>query len=134
MMAAHFFCPGCWKEIAQADLRCPHCGYLLEDFHGLSYEQKLILAVGHPVREHRMMAIRVLGSLRSQAAVAALGSLLDRETDYYVIREAVVALRKIGGTQALRRIERLRHHPSRLVRTLSRAALGGATDGQRARG
>lgn len=123
-MAAHFFCPGCWKEIGEGDERCPHCGYALEEGQGLSYEQKLIRALGHPIRENRMMAARILGELKSQAAVPALGSLLGRESDYYVIREVVVALRNVGGSQALRLIDRLRSHPSRMVRRLSRAAPG----------
>ncbi|NPV04634.1 MAG: HEAT repeat domain-containing protein [Syntrophaceae bacterium] len=91
-------------------------------------------ALGHPVRENRMMAIRILGDLKSQAAVPALGGLLDGERDYYVIREAVVALRKIGGPQSLRRIRSLQRHPSRMVRRLSRAALGNGGNGESARG
>lgn len=125
-MASHFFCPGCWKEIAERDERCPHCGYALGEYQGLSYEQKLIRALDHPIRENRMMAVRILGDLKSQAAVPALGALLDRESDYYVIRETVGALHKIGTSEAIRLIEGLQAHRSEMVRKLVMAAMRGA--------
>jgi hypothetical protein len=37
-MARRFFCPGCWMEIGEKADRCPHCGYALKDFQGLSYD------------------------------------------------------------------------------------------------
>jgi hypothetical protein len=37
-MAPRFFCPGCWMEIGEKVDRCPHCGYALKDFQGLSYD------------------------------------------------------------------------------------------------
>ncbi|MCU0583419.1 MAG: HEAT repeat domain-containing protein [Syntrophales bacterium] len=124
-MAAHFFCPGCWREIGKSERRCPDCGYVLEDFQGLPYEGKLIRALDHPVRENRMMAIRILGDLKAQAALPAFEKVLERETDYYVIREVVVALHKIGTTAAIRRIESLRGHPSTMVRKLVKMVLCG---------
>jgi len=125
-MALRFFCPGCWMEFGEKADRCPHCGYALKEFQGLSYEQKLLMALHHPVRENRMMAIRILGDLTSQAAVPALGNLLEQEKDYYVIREIIGSLFKVGGTEAIQRIERLQGHPSEMVRKLSRAAMRGA--------
>jgi|WetSurMetagenome_2_1015567.scaffolds.fasta_scaffold81677_2 HEAT repeat protein len=124
-MALRFFCPGCWMEIGEKADRCPHCGYALKDFQGLSYEQKLLLALHHPVRENRMMAIRILGDLASQAAVPALGDLLEQEKDYYVIREIIGSLFKIGGPAAIQRIERLQGHPSKMVRKLVKMVLRG---------
>ncbi len=47
-MALRFFCPGCWMEIEQKADRCPHCGYALNEYQGLSYEQKLIRALSTP--------------------------------------------------------------------------------------
>jgi hypothetical protein len=37
-MALRLFCPGCWMEIGEKADRCPHCGYALKDFQGLSYD------------------------------------------------------------------------------------------------
>lgn len=126
-MARRFFCPGCWMEIGEKVDRCPHCGYALEDFQGLSYENKLLLALHHPVRENRMMAIRILGDLASRVAVPALGDLLPGERDYYVIREIIRSLFKIGGPEAIPRIEGLQGHPSEMVRKLVKMALCGRT-------
>jgi HEAT repeat protein len=124
-MALRFFCPGCWMQIGEKADRCLHCGYALKDFQGLSYEQKLFLALHHPVRENRMMAIRILGDLASQAAVPALGDLLECEKDYYVIREIIGSLFKIGGPEAIQRIERLQGHHSEMVRKLVKMVLRG---------
>ena len=124
-MARRFFCPGCWMEIGEKTNRCPHCGYALKDFQELSYEQKLLMALHHPIRENRMMAIRILGDLASQAAVPALGDLLECEKDFYVIREIIRSLLKIGGTESIQRIEWLQGHPSEMVRKLVNMALCG---------
>ena len=129
-MALRFFCPGCWMEIGEKADRCPQCGYALKDFQGLSYEKKLLMALHHPLRENRMMAIRILGNLASQATVSALGDLLACEKDYYVIREIIGSLLKIGGTEAIQRIERLQGHPSEMVRKLVKMALRGRTSKQ----
>jgi len=124
-MALSFFCPGCWMEIGEKADRCLHCGYALKDYQGLSYEKKLLMALHHPVREIRMMAIRILGDLASRAAVCALGDLLECEKDYYVIREIIRSLLKIGGTESIQRIERLQGHASEMVRKLVNMALRG---------
>ncbi len=122
-MAVRFYCPRCWEEIEETVARCPHCGFELEDFQKQTYEKKLLMALRHPVREYRMMAIRVLGDLGIPETVTALAELLERENDYYVIREAVGSLLKVGGPEAMRGIRRLRDHPSELVRKLAHRTL-----------
>jgi len=114
-----FFCPQCWTEIPESALECPHCGYDLSSYERLSYEEKLILSLRHPLRENRMMAIRLLGDLQSERAVAALESMLKSEEDFYVLRETIHALAGIGNAESMRIIRGLRKHPSRLVRTVA---------------
>jgi len=128
-MAVHFYCPRCWEEIGQT-ARCPHCGFELQDFQKLSYEEKLLMALGHPVREYRMTAIRVMGDLGMPETVPALGNLLEQEKDYYVIREIISSLLKVGGPGAIRRISQLQGHPSEMVRKLARRVLSGVRSGR----
>jgi len=113
------FCPNCWVELDPAALVCNHCGYDLVQYQKLPFEQKLILALSHPIRENRMVAIQLLGDLRSTAALPAFKSILERENDYYVLREVVASLRKIGTKESLALVEGLGSHRSRLVRKLA---------------
>lgn len=120
-----FFCPQCWKEIPESALHCPHCRYDLSSYERLSYEEKLILALRHPLRENRMMAIRLLGELRSHTALALFESILKTEEDFYVVREVIYSLTKIGNESSKRIIQALRGHPSSLVRIVAEEVSAG---------
>lgn len=95
---------------------CPHCGYAISEYESLSYEKKLICALKHPVRENRMTAVQILGELRSHMALPAFTSILEKEEDFYVIREIIQALNKIGGEESKELLRRLKTHKSKLVR------------------
>ena len=98
---------------------CTCCGFPLSEYAGLSYEEKLILAVTHPLRENSMMAIRLLGDLKSDRAVAIFETMLETEEDFYRVREIVWSLEKIGTARSREIIQRLRYHPSGLVRQMA---------------
>lgn len=119
-MAARFFCPNCWKEIEAQSPRCAHCGYVVSQYDLRSLEEKLFYALKHPVRENRMMAIQLLGEIESKSAVAAFASILESESDFYVIREIINSLKKIASAESLDLIRKQHNHPSRLVRKLAR--------------
>ena len=63
-----------------------------------------------------MMAIRLLGELRSKAALPSFAAILETEEDYYVITVIILALDKIGTEESTNMIRRLKTHKSRLVR------------------
>lgn len=118
-MSSHFFCPNCWNEIkAQID-QCNYCGYDLKKYENLSYEKRLINALHHPIRENRMMAAQVLGEMKSIDAISAFKEIIETSDDYYLIREILLALKKIGSPESKDIISQLRAHKSSLV---SRAA------------
>jgi HEAT repeat protein len=117
-LAAHFFCPKCWKEIDGQTVKCPHCGYDISKHASLSYEEKLINTLNHPIDDSRMLAIKVLGDLRSQKAVPIFASILETEEDFYTIREIILSLDKIGGTESKNLIRQLHTHRSKLVRMI----------------
>jgi HEAT repeat protein len=114
-----FYCPNCWNEIAAGDTECAHCSYLVEEDNARSYEAKLIRALTHPVRENRMMAIQLLGELRSTSALPVFASLLEEEVDFHVIREIAQALGRIGTRERRGMLRDLEHHRSSLVRRLA---------------
>jgi HEAT repeat protein len=67
-----------------------------------------------------MMAIQVLGELRSRAALPMFASVLKIEEDFYVTREIILALEKIGGTESKKIIRRLKTHKSKLIRSAAK--------------
>lgn len=119
-----FFCPHCWKEIDDHADQCAHCGYDLKEYKNLSYEKKLINALGHPIRENRMMAAQLLGEIKSKDALAVFKKILETQDDYYFIKEILRALKKIGGTESDKMIERLKSHQSNLVRRAAKHLCG----------
>lgn len=123
-MPSHFFCPRCWKEISEKADQCAYCGYNLEEYKTLSYEKKLMNALHHPLRENRMMAIQVLGELRSREALPLFASLLETEEDFFVIRETMRALKRIGGRKSKEMLLSLKTHQSNLVRGEAKWLLG----------
>ena len=115
-----WFCPECWKQIEFQDIKCPRCGHSLSRYDNLSYEEKLIAALRHPIRENRMLAIQLLGDLRSQAALPVFRSMLEKEQDFYVVREITRSLAKIGSAVSEDIIRTLEYHSSRLVRRIAK--------------
>jgi HEAT repeat protein len=117
-MASRFFCPSCWKEIEAQIARCPYCGYFISRYDACSFEEKLIHALRHPIRENRMMAIQLLGEIKSEKAVLVFASILESENDFYVIREIINSLNKIGSFESMDLIRKMNNHPSKLVSNL----------------
>lgn len=115
---ATFYCPNCWRWSPTVQERCPACGYALAEYQALSYDERLVRAVRHPVRENRMIAIEILGKRRYAPAVAVFADLLATERDYYTIREVARALRRIDSPESRMVLDRLRCHSSALVRAL----------------
>lgn len=114
-----FFCPACGLELEPEAFRCPACGCDLRARGADTYERKLILALGHPIREHRMMAIQILGKLRSTAAVGPLQTILQTESDYFALREVLTALANIESPESILALQSAKRHPSKLIRDLA---------------
>ena len=66
-----------------------------------------------------MMAIQLLGELRSTSALPDFASILQEEDDFYVIREIAQALGRIGTRESRGMLRDLEHHSSSLVRRLA---------------
>ncbi|MBN1366031.1 MAG: hypothetical protein JW976_14585 [Syntrophaceae bacterium] len=119
-----FFCPNCWKEVNDKADQCAYCGYDLKEYKNLSYEKKLINALYHPVRENRMMAAQVLGDIKSKDAVPVFKKIIETQDDYYFIKEILLALKKIGGTESRNMILHLKTHKSNLIRRAAKDLCG----------
>lgn len=116
VMTASFFCPRCWQETDELITICPSCSYDRAGDSDLPYEEKLLGALRHPVRENRMIAVQMLGDLRSRAAIPVFASFLETETDFYFLREIIHALGKMGNPDSMRLLRLLKKHKSALIR------------------
>jgi len=120
-----YFCPNCWNEINPGDDSCPHCSYWMRAYDGLSYEMKLLHALDHPIRETRMMAIQLLGELKSTAALPAFRSILRAADDVHIIREIARSLACIGNDGSRALLVDLKNHRASHVSRLADELLRG---------
>lgn len=117
-----YFCPDCWAE-AQADAsQCPRCGFRMAASDALPFEAKLILTLEHPIRENRMLAIRLLGELRSRDAIPAFEGMMREEDDPYILGEIGRSLARIDSHESRNLLSRLRSHRSAIVRRFAEDA------------
>ncbi|GMV37677.1 MAG: hypothetical protein AMXMBFR61_21850 [Fimbriimonadales bacterium] len=124
-VALTWFCPYCWREVSEDDVGCPHCNANLRTHLDLPYQQKLVLALKHPLAQTRMTVIRLLGELGAKDAVPALAERFSETSDYYELRAILTAAHKIEGDEAAALIRGALDHPSALVRRVAQALLEG---------
>ena len=115
-MAMTWFCPLCWHHQESPLSKCPSCGRSLEQYNALTYEEKLVQSLYHPIREQRMIAIGILGRVRYLPAIPEFARIVQEEEDPFIICEVIRALRMIGTSECIQIIATLREHPSVIVR------------------
>jgi len=119
-----FFCPSCWRELSTEQRDCPYCGYDLSSYHSLEYEEKLLLAMRHPVAEYRYLAVQNLGMLGSERALPIFAEILRQEkADIYLIYQILQALSHIAGPSSEQLLREATSHPYPLVRRKARDLL-----------
>jgi predicted amidophosphoribosyltransferase len=133
-----YVCPRCWKEIDPGTSSCPSCRFHMTDYESLRFEEKALFFLKHPIRETRMLAIKLLGEMRSRRAVSALRDLLVDERDPDVVALIALTAARIGGVEARELISGLKCHSSALVREVAerlwRETRAGRTQQRRADG
>jgi len=112
-----FFCPRCWREVEEGCKVCPYCNFSFEFFDRLSYEEKMISALNHPVDEFKINAINVLGRIGGEKAVDALEKFVERENSVPILLEVVKALKLMSNRvdRALDVLKKLESHRARVV-------------------
>jgi HEAT repeat protein len=126
-----YYCPHCWTILDENDQVCPKCGYVIKDYQELSYEDKLLNALHHPVPERRIIAAQVLGILKSQRALIEFLKILEsEEEDYFILRSILLAAAKINHPNRIILLHKASQHPSALVRRLAGGILDQLSSGQ----
>jgi len=92
-----YFCPDCRQVVRGQYKKCPTCRRELTIHPQAAHEQKLISDLDHPVKGSRLLAIEMLGKLKSRNAVPRLKAIIDAETDPHILQECVKALSLIGA-------------------------------------
>jgi hypothetical protein len=128
-MSTIFFCPFCGRQSPDDELVCLRCGKPLDHWREFPYEERLLLTLHHPIREHRMMAVRILGQRRYDRAVPLFEEMIKNGQDVYTLRGIVYALSQIDTHNCRRLIAKLREHPSPVVRMASDETNGTSPEG-----
>jgi HEAT repeat protein len=118
------YCPACWQEIPEGVSDCPVCGFPLAQDDVLSFEEKLLRSLEHPVQDIRLMAIQILGNLSCQAALPYFERVLHQpEADMFELREVLIALSKFQDPRSAELIQEAVNHPYPMVSRLARRLL-----------
>jgi predicted amidophosphoribosyltransferase len=117
VMSTTFFCPFCGKQGPDDAQVCTQCGKSIDHWREHAFEERLLLTLHHPIQEHRMMAIQILGQRKYERAVPVFAEMIAAGQDVYTLREIVYALSQMNTEDSRQLITKLREHPSAVVRT-----------------
>ncbi|MCR4399308.1 MAG: HEAT repeat domain-containing protein [Syntrophomonadaceae bacterium] len=110
------FCPRCRGENPYRRTHCVACGASLTSADDQSYADKLVWALGHPVREVRATAVYLLGMRRDAEAIPHLCRAFEQSPDdLFLQRDILQALLAIGGPRALSFLREQLAHPALVV-------------------
>jgi len=128
------WCHFCYAVNPRAVGPCVRCGRPVQGPGDLSYDDRLIWALGHPDGDRAVLAAQTLGARRVRSALPALRRTADQDRDPYL---AVAALRgaiAIAGCDELRDwLEELARSESFMVRETAEQALGAKGAGEKSR-
>jgi len=119
-----YYCPNCWMILRENEKTCSDCGYILKEFEKLTYEDKLLAALYHPLPERRMMAAQILGIRKCQRALPEFHKIIiGKETDYYFLRTVLLATAMINHPDRNVILQKATRHNSQLVANYAKMLL-----------
>ena len=113
------FCSNCWAENLIGATVCERCGTPLSETESISYDQKLIQALHHPIPEMRDMAAILLAQRGNQHALPVLLSRLREESDIGTLSAIIQALAQLGDCEAVTSLAKRLAQPPALVVALT---------------
>jgi len=120
-----YWCHHCYALNPGPAGPCVRCSQPVDGPPDLSYDDRLIWALGHPDGDRAVLAAQTLGVRQVRSALPALRRAVDEDRDPYL---AVAALRSaiaIAGRDELRDwLERLTQRDSFMLREVAHQALG----------
>jgi len=120
-----YWCFACYALNPHPCGACVRCGEPVEAPTDLSYDERLIWALGHPDGDRAVVAAQTLASRRTRRALPALRAAVEETRDPFL---AVAALRgaiTIVGTEELQDwLEQLADGGSFMVQAVAKQAIG----------
>ena len=96
------WCYTCYAVNAHASGPCVRCGHPVEGPPDLSYDSRLIWALGHPDGDRAVLAAQSLGARQVRSALPTLRRTVDEDRDPYLAVAALRAAIAIAGPEELR--------------------------------
>lgn len=119
-----YWCFWCYALNQQAQGACVRCGRPVQGPSGLSFDDRLVWALGHPDGDRAVLAAQTLGTRRVRAALPALRKAVDDGRDPFLAVTALRAAIAIAGRDELRGwLEQLARCDSFMVRAVAQDAL-----------
>jgi HEAT repeat protein len=70
-----------------------------------------------------MVAAQILGNIQSREAIPVFKEILETEEDYYLIREIILSLEKVGSHDGWLLMRKMKKHQSSLIRSFVKETL-----------
>lgn len=118
-----FFCPNCWKKMAEEQLVCSQCRASISNWETKTFAAKLLQALSHPEPQTQMRAVYLLGETKNASALDALAQLFRTSRDPFLQAEVIKGVNKIGGNFVIPLLIEALKHSSFIVQRESRTAL-----------
>ncbi|AEE15083.1 hypothetical protein Thena_1471 [Thermodesulfobium narugense DSM 14796] len=112
-MAIKYFCPFCKAELPEDLEICPFCKTDLRD--NVSYDDKIILSLDHPILDVRMLSIKLVGEKCIKKALPKLSDLANKSSDPLELIAIYKSLKQIGSSEANKIIEKIRQKNNKIV-------------------
>jgi hypothetical protein len=118
-----YWCFHCYAVNPRAHGPCVRCGRSVQAPSGISYDDRLVWALGHPDGDRAVLAAQTLGARRVRAALPALRAVVDTNHDPFLAVAALRSALAIAGSDELEDwLEHLADHDSFMVRAVAHEA------------
>jgi hypothetical protein len=119
-----YWCFHCYAVNRDAHGPCVRCRQPVQSPPGLSYDDRLVWALGHPDGDRAVLAAQTLGARRVRPALPALCRVDDEGLDPFLAVAAPRSAIAIAGSDELWDwLEQLARHDSFMVRAVAEWAL-----------
>jgi len=101
LLSEMYWCFHCYAPNTRPEGPCERCSAEIKAPASLTYDERLIWALGHPDGDRAMMAASLLGKRGVRQARPALELLVERGGDPFLAAQALRSLIELEGAEAI---------------------------------